>query len=132
MLIWPSALSDHGAGGVSNEPGPQRPRVERSAMESCGSAAQQNYCFNRGQCMLLVDFNEYHCKCEEGYYGPRCAHLDLVFQPMGEEQLALVVVCVVLLIIGLSGVFYFFFKWYKRNRSTRSQKSQGYMGVESA
>ena len=37
--------------------------------------------------------------------------MELVFQPMKEEQLLLVVVCVVMLLIGLSGAFYFFYKW---------------------
>ncbi|CAL8250022.1 unnamed protein product [Boreogadus saida] len=138
MLVWPSALSDtgareHTAGSVSayNEMGQQRRRVERSPIESCGSD-HQNYCFNHGKCMLLVDMNEHHCKCERGYYGTRCAHMELVFQPMKEEQWVLVAVCVVMLLIGLTGALYFFFKWYRRNKCPLPKKRAGYMGVERA
>ncbi|KAG7278262.1 hypothetical protein CRUP_036339 [Coryphaenoides rupestris] len=74
----------------------------------------------------------YNGRCERGYYGPRCAHIELVFQPMKEEQLVLVGVCVVLLIIGLSGAFYFFYKWYRGNRAPHPQKRQGYVGVSRA
>lgn len=95
--------------------------------QSCDGALD-NYCFNNGQCMLLVEINEHHCKCERGYYGPRCAHMELVFQPMGEEQLILTIVCVSLLIIGLAGALYFCCKWYKKNRFLRQQKR--YRGMQ--
>ncbi|XP_030227310.1 epigen isoform X1 [Gadus morhua] len=152
MLVWPSALSDtgareHTAGSVSaynvkgnaenvkllyrSEMGQQRRRVERSPIESCGSD-HQNYCFNHGKCMLLVDMNEHHCKCERGYYGHRCAQMELVFQPMKEEQWVLVAVCVVMLLIGMTGALYFFFKWYRRNKCPLPKKRAGYMGVERA
>ncbi|CAL8345696.1 unnamed protein product [Lota lota] len=91
-----------------------------------------NFCLNEGRCMYPQDTEKPSCMCERGYYGPRCAHLDLVFQPMREEQLVLIAVCVVLLFIGLSGAFYFFYKWYRRNKCPLPQKRQGYMGVESA
>uniref|UniRef100_A0A3P8WSR4 Epiregulin n=1 Tax=Cynoglossus semilaevis TaxID=244447 RepID=A0A3P8WSR4_CYNSE len=63
-----------------------------------------NYCLNQGQCMLLVDMNVHHCKCERGFYGPRCAKAELVFQPMAEEQMIVTVFCVCLLLIGLAGM----------------------------
>uniref|UniRef100_A0A3B4VL27 Epiregulin n=1 Tax=Seriola dumerili TaxID=41447 RepID=A0A3B4VL27_SERDU len=70
------------------------------------------YCLNNGQCMLLVDMNEHHCKYDPvGFYGPRCAHPELVVQRMGDEQIIVTIFCVSLLIIGLAGVLYFCCKW---------------------
>ncbi|KAM3867628.1 epigen [Diretmus argenteus] len=125
-----SSASD-ALGSVGNKQEEDRPRVERVMTERCDSTLD-NYCFNNGQCMLLLDINENHCKCEKGYYGPRCAHLELVFQPIGEEQLVLTIVCVTLLIIGLAGALYFCCNWYKKKRFPRQQKRQGYKGVQSA
>uniref|UniRef100_A0A3Q3N8T1 EGF-like domain-containing protein n=1 Tax=Labrus bergylta TaxID=56723 RepID=A0A3Q3N8T1_9LABR len=71
-------------------------------MTKCESTFDK-YCLNNGLCMLLVDINEHHCKCEDGFYGPRCGNLELVFQPMAEEQILLTVFCVILLMIGLAG-----------------------------
>ncbi|XP_071388780.1 proepiregulin-like [Centroberyx affinis] len=137
MLVWPhvftksvsSKLQTAASASLSTEQEEQRPRVAKVTTQSC-DAALDNYCLN-GQCMLLLDLNEHHCKCEKGFYGPRCAHLELVFRPMAEEQLVLTIVCVTLLIIGLAGALYFCCKWYKRNRFPRQQKRQGYQGVQS-
>ncbi|XP_029916268.1 proepiregulin-like [Myripristis murdjan] len=139
MLVWPhistksvsSKLQTVASTSLSAEQEVERPRVGRLMTQRC-DAALDNFCLNNGQCMLLVDTNEHHCKCESGYYGPRCAHMQLVFQPMGEEQLILTIVCVSLLIIGLAGALYFCCKWYKRNRFPRQQKRTGYRGVQSA
>uniref|UniRef100_A0A667ZDW9 EGF-like domain-containing protein n=1 Tax=Myripristis murdjan TaxID=586833 RepID=A0A667ZDW9_9TELE len=121
MLVWPhistksvssklqTVASTSLSAGISSVRCGQeveRPRVGRLMTQRC-DAALDNFCLNNGQCMLLVDTNEHHCKCESGYYGPRCAHMQLVFQPMGEEQLILTIVCVSLLIIGLAGALYF-------------------------
>uniref|UniRef100_A0A8C6V290 EGF-like domain-containing protein n=1 Tax=Neogobius melanostomus TaxID=47308 RepID=A0A8C6V290_9GOBI len=62
-----------------------------------------NYCFNNGQCMFLVDLNENTCKCELGFRGSRCEQLLLVSKPMGETQKAFIIVCVILLIIAVLG-----------------------------
>ncbi|XP_056136420.1 uncharacterized protein LOC130112920 [Lampris incognitus] len=117
--------------GQGSEQEEWRPRVGRLTTQSC-EPSQESYCLNNGQCMLLVDLNQHHCKCERGYYGPRCAHLELVFQPMGEEQLLLTVVFVALLMIGLAGALYFFCRWYKRIRCPHQQTRHGYHGVQSA
>ncbi|CAB1319227.1 unnamed protein product [Coregonus sp. 'balchen'] len=64
-----------------------RPRMEKVMIQKCDSSLE-SYCLN-GECLLLLDINEHHCKCEMGYYGPRCAHLEMVFQPMREEHVIL-------------------------------------------
>uniref|UniRef100_A0A3B4AMJ7 EGF-like domain-containing protein n=1 Tax=Periophthalmus magnuspinnatus TaxID=409849 RepID=A0A3B4AMJ7_9GOBI len=87
----------------------ERPHVEKRSILSCDSSFD-NYCLNNGQCLFLVDLNENHCKCELGYLGTRCEHTQLVVQPMKEEEVALIIVCVVLLILGLTGALYFFCK----------------------
>lgn len=38
-----------------------RPRVAKRSALDCDSTFE-NYCLNNGQCMLLVDINEHHCK----------------------------------------------------------------------
>uniref|UniRef100_A0A8C6V7T6 EGF-like domain-containing protein n=1 Tax=Neogobius melanostomus TaxID=47308 RepID=A0A8C6V7T6_9GOBI len=89
----------------------QRPHVVKRFVRSCDKSFD-NYCFNNGQCMFLVDLNENTCKCELGFRGSRCEQLLLVSKPMGETQKAFIIVCVILLIIGLTGALYFFCKWY--------------------
>uniref|UniRef100_A0A3Q3GBN0 EGF-like domain-containing protein n=1 Tax=Labrus bergylta TaxID=56723 RepID=A0A3Q3GBN0_9LABR len=86
--------------------GEERPHVVKRSTQKCESTFDK-YCLNNGLCMLLVDINEHHCKCEDGFYGPRCGNLELVFQPMAEEQILLTVFCVILLMIGLAGALYF-------------------------
>ncbi|KAJ8005557.1 hypothetical protein DPEC_G00119180 [Dallia pectoralis] len=88
-------------------------------------SSQEEYCLN-GECFLLLDVNEHHCKCEKGYYGPRCAHLEMVFQPMREEHVILMVVCVGLMVVGIAGAVYLFSQWYKRTRCPTDQKKQLY------
>ncbi|KAM4616864.1 proepiregulin-like [Polymixia lowei] len=137
MLVWPYVFTKsvssklQTVGSTSPSTGQERPQVERVKMQSCDSNFD-TYCLNNGQCMLLVDMNEYHCRCDVGYSGPRCAHLELSCQPGKEEPLILTIVCVALLIIGLAGLLYFFYKWYKRNRCPRHQKRHGYKGVQTA
>uniref|UniRef100_A0A3B3XEL0 EGF-like domain-containing protein n=1 Tax=Poecilia mexicana TaxID=48701 RepID=A0A3B3XEL0_9TELE len=66
------------------------------------------YCFNNGQCILLEDIKEHHCKCKKGFYGPRCATPELVGRPVDEEQVVVILFCVTLLLIdNFSYVFYF-------------------------
>uniref|UniRef100_A0A8C6V108 EGF-like domain-containing protein n=1 Tax=Neogobius melanostomus TaxID=47308 RepID=A0A8C6V108_9GOBI len=89
----------------------------KNSIQPCGQKKNScfsfdNYCFNNGQCMFLVDLNENTCKCELGFRGSRCEQLLLVSKPMGETQKAFIIVCVILLIIGLTGALYFFCKWY--------------------
>ncbi|CAK6950804.1 proepiregulin-like [Scomber scombrus] len=139
MLLWPyvltksvsSKLQTADSASLSAGHGGERPHVAKRSTQSCDSS-YDNFCLNNGHCMLLVDINEHHCKCESGYYGPRCSNPELVVQPMGEEQIILTIFCVGLLIIGLSGALYFFCKWYKKNRFPRQQKRQGYKGVQTA
>uniref|UniRef100_A0A3B5KCR6 EGF-like domain-containing protein n=1 Tax=Takifugu rubripes TaxID=31033 RepID=A0A3B5KCR6_TAKRU len=87
-----------------------RPRVVKRSTRDCDSTFE-HYCMNNGQCMLLVDINEHHCKCEAGFYGPRCGNLEFVIQPVTEEQIVAAVFCVSLLLIGLAGALFFFYKW---------------------
>ncbi|XP_049435003.1 proepiregulin-like [Epinephelus fuscoguttatus] len=137
MLLWPyvltksvsSRLQTPDSSSLSAGQGEERPHVVKRSTQNCDSTFD-SYCMNNGQCMLLVDINEHHCKCERGFYGPRCSNPELVVQPMGEEQIIVTVFCVSLLIIGLAGALYFCCKWYKKN--TRQQKRQGYKGVQTA
>lgn len=127
MLLWPYVLTKSVSSGTSLSAGQgaERPHVVKRSAQNCDSTFD-NYCLNNGKCMLLVDIDEHHCKCESGYYGHRCSKVELVFQPMGEEQIILIIFCVSLLIIGLSGALYFCCKWYKKNKYPRQQKRQGY------
>lgn len=135
MLLWPYVLTRSisfkrlTADGNSAEQGEERPHVVTRSLQNCDKSLD-DYCLN-GQCMLKVDANEKLCQCEMGFHGSRCEHPQLVVRPMGEEQLAVIIVCVVLLIIGLAGALYFFCKWYiKRDRLPQQQKRQGYRGVQ--
>ncbi|XP_051279235.1 proepiregulin [Dicentrarchus labrax] len=127
MLLWPYVLtrSVTSSASLSAGQGEERHHVVKRSIHKCESTFD-NFCLNNGQCMLLVDINEPHCKCERGFYGPRCSNVDLVIQPMAEEQIILTVFCVSLLIIGLAGALYFCCKWYKKNKFPRQQKQQGY------
>ncbi|XP_068594845.1 proepiregulin-like [Brachionichthys hirsutus] len=129
MLLWPCALTKSFSSSTSPSTvqGEGSPRVVKRSTQSCDST-YDNYCLNHGQCMLLVDIDEHHCKCEGGFYGPRCSNMELVFQPMREEQIIIIIFCVCLLIVGLSGTLYFCCKWYKK-RSSHQQKMQGYKEV---
>ncbi|XP_071339561.1 proepiregulin-like [Trachinotus anak] len=137
MLLWPyvltksvsSRLQTADSSSLHAGQGEERHRVVKRSTQSCDSSFD-NYCLNNGKCMLLVDMNEHHCNCERGFYGPRCASPELVMQPMGEEQIILIIFCVSLLIIGLAGALYFCFKWYKKNRFLPHQRRQGYKGVQ--
>uniref|UniRef100_A0A3B4AKH6 EGF-like domain-containing protein n=1 Tax=Periophthalmus magnuspinnatus TaxID=409849 RepID=A0A3B4AKH6_9GOBI len=117
--------------GDDPERGEERPHVEKRSILSCDSSFD-NYCLNNGQCLFLVDLNENHCKCELGYLGTRCEHTQLVVQPMKEEEVALIIVCVVLLILGLTGALYFFCKWYRRKHLPQQQKRLRYTAVQTA
>ncbi|XP_068994818.1 proepiregulin-like isoform X1 [Embiotoca jacksoni] len=142
MLIWPDVLTEsvspelQAADSVSlsagvhqhnSGQGEERPRVVKRSIQGCDSTFD-NYCLNNGQCMLLVDINEHHCKCERGFYGHRCDTPELVVQPIREEQILVTVFFVSLLITGLSGALYFCCKWYKKKYFPRQQKC--YKGVQ--
>ncbi|XP_040011622.1 proepiregulin-like [Xiphias gladius] len=137
MLLWPYVLTKsvssrlQTADGASFSAGraEERPRVVKRSTQSCDGTFD-SYCLNNGQCMLLVDINEHHCKCERGFYGPRCANAELVIQPMAKEHIIVTVFCVSLLIIGLAGALYFCCKWCKKNRFPRQQKQQVSKGVQ--
>ncbi|XP_056275290.1 proepiregulin-like isoform X2 [Pseudoliparis swirei] len=140
MLLWPnvltrsvssSSLQTVDSASLSAGQGGERPRVVKHSAQNCDSTFD-TYCLNHGQCLLLVDINEHHCKCERGFFGPRCSNPELVVQPMGEEQLIVTIFCVALLIIGLAGTLYFCCKWYKKNKFPHQQTRQGYKGVQTA
>uniref|UniRef100_A0AAZ3PX23 EGF-like domain-containing protein n=1 Tax=Oncorhynchus tshawytscha TaxID=74940 RepID=A0AAZ3PX23_ONCTS len=144
LLVWPDVHStdvlsstqpaptsppcSHCEAGTTADQEQSRPHMEKVMIRKCDSNLE-SYCLN-GECLLLLDLNEHHCKCERGYYGPRCAHLEMVFQPMKEEHVILMVVCAGLLFIGIAGAFYFFCRWYKRNRCPPQQKQQTYQEVQ--
>uniref|UniRef100_A0A665WGF3 EGF-like domain-containing protein n=1 Tax=Echeneis naucrates TaxID=173247 RepID=A0A665WGF3_ECHNA len=121
MLLWPSVLTKsvssklQPADSVSpprscvSGQGEEHPHVVKRSTQNCDKTFD-SYCLNRGQCMLLVDIDQHFCKCERGFYGPRCANPELVFKPIGEEHIILIIFCVTLLIIGLAGALYFFCK----------------------
>uniref|UniRef100_UPI0037E7CCDF proepiregulin-like n=1 Tax=Semicossyphus pulcher TaxID=241346 RepID=UPI0037E7CCDF len=132
MLLWPyvltksvsSRLQTEDSSSLSAGQGEQRPHVVKRSTQNCDSSFDK-YCLNHGQCMLLVDIDEHHCKCESGFYGPRCSNLELVVQPLGEEQILLTIFCVTLLIIGLAGALYFCCKWYKKKQIPTSSEAAG-------
>ncbi|XP_047446947.1 proepiregulin-like [Mugil cephalus] len=137
ILIWPYVFTRSVSPRPLSSDGPSLPaekgeelhHVAKRSTQSCDSSFD-NFCLNNGKCMLLVDINEHHCKCESGFYGARCANAELVFRPLGEEQIVFVVFCVILLSVGLALALYFFCKWYRKSRFTRKQKRQGYKGVQ--
>ncbi|KAM9822146.1 proepiregulin-like isoform X2 [Syngnathus typhle] len=137
ILLWPSVLTKsitsilhatHADSSMSAGHAEERLRVVKRSTQHCDSS-YANYCMNGGQCMLLVDVNEHHCKCHSGFYGPRCSNLELVFKPIGEEQIIFIIFCVTLLTVGLAGAVYCCCK-YKRNKCNPPKKRQGYKGVQ--
>ncbi|XP_018614469.1 proepiregulin-like [Scleropages formosus] len=85
------------------------------------NASMENYCLH-GECILIVGIKGHHCKCEQGYSGHRCAHLELVQQPMSKEHIILTLVCVGLTTIGIVGALYFFLNWYRKNKCSSQEK----------
>lgn len=134
ILLWPHVQSvripfkDTTADVTYTDQREQRPRVVKRAVRNC-DASFDNYCFNNGQCMFVVDLNANSCQCELGFHGSRCEQPQLVSKPMSEDQVALIIVCVTLLFIGLVGALYFFCKWYKRDKLPQQQKRWWYTGV---
>ncbi|XP_068089031.1 proepiregulin [Hyperolius riggenbachi] len=95
----------------------ESPRVSTVKVAKC---AQQmsDYCLN-GHCMYLVELDEHYCRCEMGYLGVRCASVDLVQKPAGEEYLALTIFLTSMLLIVAAVAALFAFKWYKLRKSTQ-------------
>ncbi|XP_072289639.1 uncharacterized protein [Eucyclogobius newberryi] len=116
----------HTGDAFDPERGEERPHLAKRSILSCDTSFE-NYCLNKGHCMFIVELNENHCKCELGYGGSRCQDPQLVIQPMKEEQLALIIVFVLLLALGLAGASYVFCKWYRRKQLPQ-QKHQTYTG----
>ncbi|XP_041081697.1 proepiregulin-like [Polyodon spathula] len=98
----------------------ETPRVERVQTEKC-AAELDAFCFH-GECMFLVDLNVHSCRCDAGFTGERCAHSELVFQPMSKGYILLAVMCTVLFLTALAITFYFFYKWFKKNKCTSTEK----------
>ncbi|XP_017267760.1 proepiregulin-like [Kryptolebias marmoratus] len=140
MLIWPHVFTKSISPTLQTtenstlSPGQgeeklERPLVENRSITSCGSNFN-SYCMNNGICMLLVELNEHHCKCKEGFHGPRCNSPKLsTGYPLQEEQIVTIIICVILLIIGLAGALYFCCR-YKKNKFSPQQKQTGYRGVQ--
>ncbi|KAM9391420.1 proepiregulin-like [Pholidichthys leucotaenia] len=133
LLIWPYVLTKSvpsrllDADGISVSAGQKEERhhVVKRSVQRC-SSSYDNWCLNNGTCIVLVDSNVRHCKCEKGFEGPRCSIVELVHQPMGEEQIIVIIFCMGLLIIGLAGALYLFWKWCKRNSLPCQQKCHSY------
>ncbi|XP_028313826.1 proepiregulin-like [Gouania willdenowi] len=138
-LIWPCVFTKsfsprlHAADGssLSAVQSEERHHVVKRSSQPCSDSFDK-YCLNKGQCMFLVEVNEHHCKCERGHYGPRCETLELVVQPMGEEQTIAIIFCVCLLIVGVAGALYFCCKWCKKKKFPVQSKRHGYKGVQTA
>uniref|UniRef100_A0A2I4BHH5 Proepiregulin n=1 Tax=Austrofundulus limnaeus TaxID=52670 RepID=A0A2I4BHH5_AUSLI len=137
MLIWPHVLAKSITPSppttenstLSPGPGEERPPVVARYIEGCGNKFE-NYCLNNGKCMLLVDLNEHHCKCEVGFHGARCDSPEFGTGLQDEGQIVIIIFFVVLLMIGLTGALYFCFKWYKKNKFSQGQERTGYKGVQ--
>ncbi|XP_041113329.1 proepiregulin-like isoform X1 [Polyodon spathula] len=98
----------------------ETPRVERVQTEKCGTELD-TFCFH-GECMFLLELNIHTCRCDTGFTGERCAHSELVFQPMSKGYILLTVTCTVLFLTALAIAFYFFYKWSKKNKCTSTEK----------
>ncbi|CAI5649669.1 proepiregulin [Oreochromis niloticus] len=139
MMIWPYVLTESASPRVPFADGASLPagqgekqqHVVKRSMQICESG-YDHYCLNNGQCILLVDVNEHHCKCETGFIGSRCEKLELVSGAEGEKQIIIITFFVILLIIGLAGALYFFCRWYKKNSFHPQLRWQGYKGVQMA
>ncbi|KAM9858809.1 proepiregulin-like [Aulostomus maculatus] len=137
LLLWPFGFTKSASsklqpadGASPAGQGEERHHVGKRSTQNCDSTFD-NYCMNNGQCMLLVDINEHHCKCQKGFYGTRCSSPELVVKQMGEKQIIVIIFCVGLLIVGLAGALYLCCKWYKKNRFP-SQKCQESKGMQTA
>uniref|UniRef100_A0A3P9NVZ8 Proepiregulin-like n=1 Tax=Poecilia reticulata TaxID=8081 RepID=A0A3P9NVZ8_POERE len=102
----------------------ERPHMTKRSTTSC-EKEYDTYCFNNGQCILLEDMKEHHCKCKKGFYGPRCATPELVGRPVDEEQVVVILFSVTLLMIGLGGALYFFYNRRKRGQHQRFSNISG-------
>lgn len=58
ILVKPQLFSDMSVAVTGQE---VRPRVAKRSALDCDSTFE-NYCLNNGQCMLLVDISEHHCR----------------------------------------------------------------------
>ncbi|XP_063772921.1 proepiregulin [Pseudophryne corroboree] len=96
------------------------PRVTVVKVARC-EKDMSTYCMN-GHCLYLVELDEHYCRCERGYLGIRCSHLDLVKQPMSEEYLALTIFLTSLLLVTAALAAFFAYNWYKSKKSSQSEQ----------
>ncbi|XP_075045647.1 proepiregulin [Mixophyes fleayi] len=82
-------------------------------------AEMSNYCMN-GQCLYLVELDEHYCRCERGYLGIRCSHMDLIKKPDSEEYLALTIFLTSVLLLTAALAAFFAYNWYKSKKSSQS------------
>ncbi|XP_043917100.1 proepiregulin-like [Protopterus annectens] len=113
------------ASGCQDPDSAELPHMAEVRIRNC-SQNMENYCLY-GTCIFFEDLQEHHCRCEVGYTGSRCMHMELVVQPMSEKFVALTVVLTVLFVTGVSVAIYFIHTWYKKNR--REQKEKKYAGL---
>uniref|UniRef100_A0ACB8EUG5 Uncharacterized protein n=1 Tax=Sphaerodactylus townsendi TaxID=933632 RepID=A0ACB8EUG5_9SAUR len=85
-------------------------RVAQVGITRCRSE-MQNFCFN-GHCMYLVDLDQHYCKCDMGYSGVRCGHLnvDLVQQPLSKEYIVLAVLLSLFFLASTSVAIYYIYR----------------------
>uniref|UniRef100_A0A8D0DWG4 Proepiregulin n=1 Tax=Salvator merianae TaxID=96440 RepID=A0A8D0DWG4_SALMN len=103
-------------------------RMVQMGITTC-KPEMQNYCF-KGQCMYVVDLNEYICRCDAGYFGVRCGHSNLnsVIQPLSKEYVALSILLSLFLLAAIALAIYFFYNWYQ-NKKRRRAASRNYQEV---
>ncbi|KAG8454228.1 hypothetical protein GDO86_000752 [Hymenochirus boettgeri] len=89
----------------------ESPRVASVKITRC-QMEMEHFCWN-GQCMYLVELDEHYCRCEKGYSGIRCAHAELVIQPVNQEYLAVTIFLSFLLLLAIAVSSFFAYKWYR-------------------
>ncbi|XP_074848152.1 proepiregulin [Carettochelys insculpta] len=102
------------------------PRAAQVGISRC-KPEMQEYCFH-GQCMYLVDLDEYYCRCDLGFSGVRCMHSELVTQRLSKEYLALTIILVLFFLTAAFIATYYFYQWYQHKKSQAN--SQNYKEVD--
>ncbi|KAL2094844.1 hypothetical protein ACEWY4_009563 [Coilia grayii] len=94
---------------------------------------EKTYCVNGGHCYFIHGINQLSCKCEEGYFGPRCLETEPLrlrmpnpFPTQKAEELyqkrvlTITGICVALLVVGIVCVV----AYCKTNLPPRKQKKK--------
>eukprot|EP00062_Callorhinchus_milii_P007629 gi/632949451/ref/XP_007890164.1/ PREDICTED: proepiregulin [Callorhinchus milii] len=109
----------------SLDPTVELPEAAKVVVSKC-PLSMESYCYN-GECMHIVSDNISFCKCDKGYFGNRCMHIELVRQPLSEEDVALAVAVSFMVLIGVLVATWLI---YIRCKKSRSKNQPEYTGVQ--